>query len=157
MVLLTHLADWQAHVLVGEVADIELQAIDSTCSPQELAHLLQYGTVHGEWSTEVHAEGNELVANGRRVTVISERNPELLPWREYGIELAVDATGKFKERSGMEKHRLAGEGKVLITAPGHRVGLDYVSCSPYRIPMARIAAAQAAIEHKRSTAKIKAV
>jgi glyceraldehyde-3-phosphate dehydrogenase/erythrose-4-phosphate dehydrogenase len=81
--------------LVGEVADIELQAINSTCSPQELAHLLQYDTVHGKWSTEVHAEGNELVANGRRVTVISERNPELLPWREYGIELAVDATGIF--------------------------------------------------------------
>ncbi|MBD8497960.1 type I glyceraldehyde-3-phosphate dehydrogenase [Paenibacillus arenosi] len=97
---------------------LEVAVINSTTPPATLSHLLQYDSVHGKWAAEVHADDKGLIVNGRHIPVISERNPEKLPWASYGIDLVVDATGKFNDRAGAEKHMAAGAKRVLVTAPG---------------------------------------
>lgn len=95
----------------------EVAVINSTVAPAALAHLLKYDSVHGTWDAEVTAGANELIINGRPVPVISQRDPEKLPWSRMGIELAVDATGRFNERDKAIKHLQAGAERVLLTAP----------------------------------------
>jgi len=113
--------------LSEECGDLEISVVNSTCSARVLAHLLQYDTVHGKWDAVIEVEDRALTINGRRITLISGRHsPDALPWREFGVELAIDATGKFTDRSGMEKHLAAGAEKVLITSPGKDVDLTVV-------------------------------
>ncbi len=104
----------------------ELKAINSTSPLHVLAHLLKYDSVHGTWNAQVEAMSDHLLINGRRVEVANERKPELLPWAELGIELVIDATGKFNDREGAQRHLAAGAQKVLITAPGTQMDLTVV-------------------------------
>jgi len=104
----------------------ELKAINSTSPLHVLAHLLKYDSVHGTWDAQVEAMSDHLLINGRRVEVTSKREPELLPWAELGIELVIDATGKFNNREGAGRHIAAGAHKVLITAPGAQMDLTVV-------------------------------
>lgn len=105
---------------------VEIGVINSLSSPETIAHLLQYDTVHGIWDGKVEVDGNYLIINGRPVLVISQAAPELLPWREHGIEMVIDATGKFNNRQGASQHLKAGARKVIITAPGSDVDLTVV-------------------------------
>ncbi len=102
--------------------NLDVSVINTTTSTHTLAHLLQYDTVHGKWDASMEIDGESLIINGRRVSIVSERDPGRLPWREYGVELAIDATGKFTDRAGLEKHLAAGARKALLTAPGQ--GMD---------------------------------
>lgn len=112
--------------LAMKPSDFEIAAINSLCPTSTLAHLLLYDTVHGRWDADVRVDGEDLIVNGRRIKVISERKPEQLPWGELGIDLVIDATGKFTDREGMEKHLSAGARKVLITSPGQQADLTVV-------------------------------
>ncbi|KIL41358.1 glyceraldehyde-3-phosphate dehydrogenase [Gordoniibacillus kamchatkensis] len=105
---------------------VELRAINSTTPAPTLAHLLKYDSVHGVWDANVQTEDGDLVVNGKRIPVVSERSPDLLPWEEYGVDLVIDATGKFCDRHGAEKHLFAGAKKVLVTAPGKNMDLTVV-------------------------------
>lgn len=67
-----------------------------------------------------------LIIDGHRVPVVTERDPARLPWTKYGIELAIDATGKFNDRQGASKHLEAGADRVVITAPGRDMDLTVV-------------------------------
>lgn len=100
--------------------------INTTTSPSILAHLLKYDSIHGFWDAEVIGEDGYLLINGNRIPLVSERSPDLIPWEDYQVELAIDATGKFNHRIGAEKHLLAGAKKVLITAPGSQMDVTIV-------------------------------
>ncbi|GGD77405.1 type I glyceraldehyde-3-phosphate dehydrogenase [Paenibacillus nasutitermitis] len=100
--------------------------INSTCPLPTLAHLLQYDTVHGKWEADIRIEESGLLINGARVPVISERNPEKLAWRDYGVELVIDSTGQFTDRTSLGKHLQNGAHKVLLTAPGKDMDLTIV-------------------------------
>ncbi|MFC5404112.1 type I glyceraldehyde-3-phosphate dehydrogenase [Cohnella soli] len=106
--------------------DYQLTAINSTSPPAVLAHLLKYDSVHGTWDAEVAAEGNDLLINGKRVAIVAERSPESIPWQQFGVELVIDATGKFNDRQGAQRHLHAGVQKVLVTAPGKQMDLTVV-------------------------------
>lgn len=111
----------------NNLQDFEVKVINSTSPIHVLAHLLKYDSVHGTWDAKIEVlNENILKINGQLITVISEREPDLLPWEEYGIELVVDATGKFNHRHGAERHLFAGAKKVLITAPGTNMDLTVV-------------------------------
>ncbi|QJD87645.1 type I glyceraldehyde-3-phosphate dehydrogenase [Cohnella herbarum] len=113
-------------VFSTEQSAVEVGVINSLSSPETIAHLLKYDSVHGKWDGEAEVDGNDLILNGRRVAVTSQAAPELLPWREYEVEMAIDATGKFNDRDGASRHLKAGAEKVLITAPGSGVDLTVV-------------------------------
>lgn len=98
--------------------DLNIVAINASYPTETLAHLIKYDTNHGLFDGEVIAEENALLVNGKRVQVVSEREPAKLPWKELGIEIVIEATGKFNEREKAALHLEAGAKKVILTAPG---------------------------------------
>ncbi len=85
-----------------------------------LAHLLKYDSVHGRPPFTVDVEGDSVVVDGKKVKVLYESDPEELPWKELGVYLAIEASGRFRDREGAAKHLSAGAEKVLISAPAKK-------------------------------------
>ncbi len=100
-----------------ECADIEVVAINDLTDAATLAHLFKYDSVQGVNPAAVEAQGNNLIVNGKTVQILSERDPEQLPWKEMGVEIVVESTGFFTKRDGAGKHLKAGAKKVVISAP----------------------------------------
>lgn len=105
---------------------LELVAVNTTTPVSTLAHLLKYDSVHGKWDAQIGVDGNDLIINGHRVKTVSERNPDLLPWKELGVELVIDATGKFTSRADLARHLASGSERALLTAPGKDLDLTVV-------------------------------
>ena len=99
--------------------DLEVVAINDLTDATTLAHLLKYDSVHGTFASEVEAiSENGLLVDGREIRILRERDPANLPWRELGVDVAIECTGLFTQRDDAEKHIHAGAQKVLISAPG---------------------------------------
>ena len=97
--------------------DFEVVAINDLASDDVLAHMLKYDSTHGVLSADVsHGEG-ELIVDGNSVRVLSEREPQALPWGDLGVDVVVESTGIFTDREGAQKHLEAGAKKVIISAP----------------------------------------
>ncbi len=102
-----------------ENSNIELVAINDTSDPRTNAHLLRYDTMLGKLqNADISADDNSITVNGHTVKCVSDRNPDNLPWKEWGIDLVIEATGVFTAKEGAMRHVNAGAKKVLITAPG---------------------------------------
>ncbi|AKG23899.1 type I glyceraldehyde-3-phosphate dehydrogenase [Calothrix sp. 336/3] len=102
-----------------ENSNIELVAINDTSDPRTNAHLLKYDSMLGKLKgADITADDNSIIINGKTVKCVSDRNPENLPWKEWDIDLIIEATGVFTAKEGAMKHVNAGAKKVLITAPG---------------------------------------
>ncbi len=102
-----------------EHSNIEVVAINDTSDPRTNAHLLRYDTMLGTLrNADISADDNSIIINGKTVKCVSDRNPENLPWRDWEIDLIIEATGVFTSKEGAMKHVNAGAKKVLITAPG---------------------------------------
>lgn len=102
-------------------ADFDIVAINSLgADAEEFAYLVKYDTVHGSFhEDEIGYDNDELVISGKkRIKVLSESDPALLPWNELGIDLVLECTGAFTSKEGAMKHIVAGAKKVLISAPG---------------------------------------
>ena len=82
-----------------------------------LAHLLRHDSVHGKLPFSVEVEGDAMIVEGKRLRVLYESDPENLPWEELGVGLAIESSGRFRDREGASKHLKAGAEKVLISAP----------------------------------------
>ncbi|GJL78133.1 MAG: glyceraldehyde-3-phosphate dehydrogenase [Nitrospinaceae bacterium] len=100
-----------------ECSDIEVVAINDLTDAESLAHLFKYDSVQGVNRAEVKSEGKNLVVNGKTVQVLSERDPEKLPWKDLGVDIVIESTGFFTNREGAGKHLKAGAKKVVISAP----------------------------------------
>lgn len=97
--------------------DLEFVAVNDLTDNATLAHLFKYDSVHRAFpGTVVAAEGGLLV-NGREIRVLRETDPAKLPWKELGIDIVVESTGRFTKRADAEKHLQAGARKVIISAP----------------------------------------
>ncbi len=114
------------HAFESDKRGLGVRAVNSVYPAETIAHLLKYDTVHGTWKADIRVDGGDLVINGARIRIVYERDPVAIPWKELGVELAVDATGKFNDREGASKHLQAGARKVIITAPGKRMDLTVV-------------------------------
>ncbi len=102
-----------------EHSNIDVVAINDTSDPRTNAHLLRYDTMLGKLqNADISADDNSIIVNGKTVKCVSDRNPENLPWRDWEIDLIIEATGVFTSKEGAMKHVNAGAKKVLITAPG---------------------------------------
>lgn len=98
--------------------EIEVVAINASYPAETLAHLYKYDSVHGKVDATVEIGENVLIVNDKKVRLLSDRNPANLPWDELGIDIVVEATGKFNHREGAELHLQAGAKKVVLSAPG---------------------------------------
>ena len=102
----------------SDLYDIEVVAVNDLTDKDMLAHLFKYDSVHGTYDGEVVTSSEGLVVEGKLLRVFSERDPSQLPWKELGVDIVVESTGLFRERSEAAKHLEAGEKKVIISAPG---------------------------------------
>ncbi|PYO43505.1 MAG: type I glyceraldehyde-3-phosphate dehydrogenase [Gemmatimonadetes bacterium] len=106
----------RAAVLANQT-DLEFVSVNDITDPKTLAHLLKYDSVHGRFPGTVEVKGDGLVVNGKPLTVTAIKEPEKLPWKDFGVELVLESTGRFTERAAAEKHLAAGAKKVVISAP----------------------------------------
>ena len=98
--------------------DVEFVGINShSQTPDYMAYLLKYDSVHGRFSGEVDWDGDDLIVNGRRIRVFHCELPEEIPWGSVGAEYIVESTGKFTTADKMRGHLLGGAKKVVLTAP----------------------------------------
>ena len=102
----------------SDLYDIEVDAVNDLTDKDMLAHLFKYDSVHGTYDGEVVTSSEGLVVEGKLLRVFSERDPSQLPWKELGVDIVVESTGLFRERSEAAKHLEAGAKKVIISAPG---------------------------------------
>jgi glyceraldehyde 3-phosphate dehydrogenase len=97
--------------------DIELVAVNSSAPIETLVHLMKYDSVHGTFNFPVSGSEKELVINGKKVQVTSERDPKKLPWKELNIDIVLECTGAFTKKDAAAQHIEAGAKKVIISAP----------------------------------------
>jgi glyceraldehyde 3-phosphate dehydrogenase len=98
-------------------AGLEVLAINDLSDTKTLAHLFKYDSVHAGFDGTVTADGSHLLVNGKPIHVFAEKDPSLLPWKELGIDLVIESTGKFTSMAGAGLHLKAGSKQVLISAP----------------------------------------
>ncbi|MCF6094265.1 ArsJ-associated glyceraldehyde-3-phosphate dehydrogenase [Microaerobacter geothermalis] len=98
-------------------SELEIVAVNDLTDAKMLAHLLKYDSVHGTFNAEVKSGENEIIVNGKSVKVLAERDPSQLPWKQMGIDIVVESTGRFTKREDASKHLQAGAKKVIISAP----------------------------------------
>jgi glyceraldehyde 3-phosphate dehydrogenase len=96
---------------------IEVVAINDLTDIKTLAHLLKYDTAHGRFPGEIGIDDNTLIVNGKRILLVSEKDPEKLPWKALGVDAVIESTGRFTDKAAAQSHINAGAKKVLITAP----------------------------------------
>lgn len=106
--------------------EFNVVAINASYPSETLAHLIKYDTNHGKFEGTVEAEENALIVNGKRVQLISERDPIKLPWKQLGVDIVIEATGKFNDRDKAAMHLEAGAKKVILTAPGKNEDITVV-------------------------------
>ncbi|AMA62898.1 MAG: glyceraldehyde-3-phosphate dehydrogenase [Kurthia gibsonii] len=106
--------------------DLNIVAINASYPSETLAHLVKYDTNHGRFEGTVEAVEGALIVNGKRVQLVSERDPLKLPWKELGVDIVIEATGKFNARDKAALHLEAGAKKVILTAPGKNEDITVV-------------------------------
>ncbi|MFK3905405.1 glyceraldehyde-3-phosphate dehydrogenase [Bacillus safensis] len=105
---------------------IQIVAVNASYPAETLAHLIKYDTNHGRYECDVIAEDDALIVNGKRVLLLNSRDPKQLPWGELGIDIVIEATGKFNSKDQAMGHIDAGAKKVVLTAPGKNEDITIV-------------------------------
>jgi glyceraldehyde 3-phosphate dehydrogenase len=100
-----------------EVADIEFVAVNDLTDTKTLAHLFKYDSVHRTYPGEVCAEDGSISVDGQEIRVFAEKDPAALPWKELGVDLVLESTGRFTNADAAKKHVDGGAKKVIISAP----------------------------------------
>ncbi len=98
-------------------ADIDFVAVNDITDAKTLAHLLKYDSVLGNLSATIEAREGAIAVNGDEFKVLSVKDPGQLPWKDLGVDVVFECTGKFTKRDDAAKHLAAGAKKVIITAP----------------------------------------
>jgi len=107
-------------------SEIEFVAVNDITDAKTLAHLLKYDSVHGRLGRSVTADKDALVIDGKRVRVLSERDPARLPWKDLGVSIVLECSGHFTARDKAAIHLSGGAKKVIISAPAK--GADLTMC-----------------------------
>jgi len=96
---------------------IDLVAINDLTDSQTLAHLLKYDSIHRAFPATVTALDGKIQINGKNILVFNSKDPAALPWKDLEIDVVIESTGLFLDKSSAEKHLLAGAKKVILSAP----------------------------------------
>jgi glyceraldehyde 3-phosphate dehydrogenase len=97
--------------------EIEFVAVNDITDARTLAHLLKYDSVMGIFKEEVKWTDNSILVQGKEIRVFAEKDPASIPWKDLGVEIVVEATGKFKTKAEANKHIQAGAKRVIFSAP----------------------------------------
>ncbi len=105
-------------VRIAHERGMEIVAMNVRRPADMLAHLLKYDSVHGTWDVEVGSDDEQLIVGGKKIPLVNENDHSKLPWKDMGVDVMVESTGKFRNKEDAQKHIDAGAKKVVITAPG---------------------------------------
>jgi glyceraldehyde 3-phosphate dehydrogenase len=108
------------------VQGIEIVAVNDLTDPTTLAHLLKYDSVHGSFGGDVKATDSAIIVDGKTIQVCKEKDPASLPWKQLGVDIVIESTGRFTDRADAQKHLDAGAKKVIISAPAKGEDLTVV-------------------------------
>ena len=97
---------------------IQIVAVNDLGDAKANVHLTKYDTTHGRFQGEVSLEGGDMIVNGDRIKMVSERDPARLPWGDLDIDVVYECTGFFTSKQQAQAHLAAGAKKVIISAPG---------------------------------------
>ncbi|MFI5952891.1 type I glyceraldehyde-3-phosphate dehydrogenase [Cryptosporangium sp. NPDC051539] len=113
--------------LLERDSDLDVVAVNDLTEPAALARLLAFDSTAGRLGRPVRADGDTLVVDGRRIRVLAERDPAQLPWAALGVDVVLEATGRFTSAKAARAHLDAGAARVLVGAPsdGADVTLAY--------------------------------
>ena len=110
--------------ILNKRKDIDLVAINDIFDKEALAYLLKYDTVMGRFSESVELNGDILKTESQKVKLIAERDPASLPWSEMGVDVVIESTGIFRQKSQLSMHLSAGAKRVILTVPA-KDDIDY--------------------------------
>ncbi|HBO99822.1 TPA: type I glyceraldehyde-3-phosphate dehydrogenase, partial [Candidatus Uhrbacteria bacterium] len=96
---------------------LEFVAINDLTEPLVLAHLLQYDSAYGRWEKEVFSDEQNIIIDGKKYPITAEKVPVNLHWRDLGVDVVIESTGRFTDEEGMRQHLLAGAKKVILSTP----------------------------------------
>jgi glyceraldehyde 3-phosphate dehydrogenase len=106
--------------------NLEFVAVNDLTDTRTLAHLLTYDSVHGRFDGSVEAREGALLVDGHIMKVLSEKDPARLPWKDLGVDLVLESTGRFTDREHAALHLSAGARKVVISAPAKKEDVTLV-------------------------------
>ena len=109
-----------------KAAELEFVAVNDLTDTKTLAHLLKYDSVHGRYEGEVKAQADAISVDGRSIKVFSEKEPAKLPWKDLGVELVLESTGRFTDRDKAALHLTGGAKRVVISAPAKQEDITIV-------------------------------
>jgi len=98
-------------------SEFEIIALNDLTDAKTLAHLLKYDSVHGIFNAEVMAGDGSIIVDGKEIKIFAATEPEKLPWKDLGVDIVVEATGRFTDKPSASKHLNAGAKWVIISAP----------------------------------------
>ncbi len=106
--------------------ELDFVAVNDITDTGTLAHLLKYDSVHGRFPADVTAEQDGLVVGGDAMRVLAEKDPAKLPWKELGVDVVLESTGRFTDRDAAALHLQGGAKKVIISAPAKKEDITIV-------------------------------
>jgi glyceraldehyde 3-phosphate dehydrogenase len=109
-----------------KAAGFDFVAVNDLTDTRTLAHLLKYDSVHGRFAGTVEARGDSIIVNGDEIRVLSEKDPAKLPWKDLGVDIVLESTGRFTERDKAAAHLQGGARKVIISAPAKQEDITIV-------------------------------
>ncbi len=107
-------------------ADLEFVAVNDLTDSATLGHLLKHDSVHGTFGADVKVKKDSIVVDGREIKVLAQTDPAKLPWKEMGVDVVIESTGRFTDKAGASKHLDAGAKKVVISAPAKEPDITIV-------------------------------
>ena len=107
-------------------SNLEFVAVNDLTDAKTLAHLFKYDSTFGIFDGTVEAKDNAIIINGKEVRVIAQKDPAQLPWKELGVEIVIESTGRFRDKAQASAHIQAGAKKVIISAPAKNEDITIV-------------------------------
>jgi glyceraldehyde 3-phosphate dehydrogenase len=104
----------------------EVAAVNDITDAKTNAHLFKYDSNYGIYPGKVEARDDYIVVDGRKITVLAERDPAKIPWRDYGVDIVIESTGLFTNASKAAAHLQGGAKKVIISAPAEEEDISIV-------------------------------
>src|SRR5215217_5495541 len=108
------------------VDDLDFVAVNDLTDTRTLAHLLKYDSVHGRFQGDVTPESDGICVDGDSIRVLSEKDPAKLPWKDLGVDIVLESTGRFTDRDQAALHLNGGAKKVIISAPAKKEDITIV-------------------------------
>jgi len=109
-----------------ETGNVNVVAINDLTDAKTLAHLLKYDSVHGALPNNISSKEDAIIVDSKEIKVLAQKDPAQLPWKDLGVDIVIESTGKFRDRKGASLHLEAGAKKVIITAPAKEPDITVV-------------------------------